>query len=45
MVFNVFYLMCRSLHQNQLYQIARMTVISAIEIVVLINFPQKLFVI
>jgi hypothetical protein len=44
MVFNVFYYMFRPLHHNQVYQITAMTVISAIEIVV-INVPQKLVVI
>jgi len=45
MVFNIFYRLFRPLHHNQVYQITRMTVISAIEIAVLINVPQKRFVI
>lgn len=44
MVFNVFYYMFRS-PPNQIYPITGMTVISAIEIAVVINFPQKPFVI
>jgi len=45
MVFNVLYYIFRPLHNNQVYQITAMTVISAIEIAVVINVPQKLFVI
>jgi len=41
----MFFYMFRPLHQNKIYQITGMTVISAIEIAVVINFPHKLFVI
>lgn len=43
MVFNVFHYMFRHLHHNQVYEITGMTVISAIEIAVVINVPQTFY--